>query len=108
MKKDSEKGFKDQDGNTPLFLVCKKGYRGYLDDLNEAHVKTNRLEIVKLICNELDPDLLFTTKVEKMTPLHWAAYHGDYLVTEQILKAFDSETRSRDYQVYDKEAKFNK
>ncbi len=88
-EKKNEQIFKDKDGNTPLFLVCKKGYRGYLEDLNEAHVRKNRLAIVELLCKNLNPDLLFTTKKGKMTPLHWAAYSGDYLVTEQILKAFD-------------------
>ena len=73
------------DGFTPLFLACYKGYK-HLDPEEDAEqIKSDRLKIVKLLCND-DANVNFKTKKLGMTALHWAAYHGDIDVVNLLLK----------------------
>jgi ankyrin repeat protein len=80
----------DKDGNSPLFLACMQG-QSYShmtqeqmeeDGLDEEELakllktKLDRQKCVKILL-ECDADPNFMTKKHKMTPLHWASYHGD-------------------------------
>ena len=64
-------------GQTPLFLVCLKGYMG-AEGINSRSgaVKMKRLQIVKLLVHA-GADINYLRKIVELTPLHWAAFHAD-------------------------------
>lgn len=83
----------DKNGDTPLFLACMQGAPlkdvmagEYAENDHEApdedekalieRNKKRRLETVKLLLeNGAKP--IYTKGQRRMTPLHWACYHGD-------------------------------
>jgi ankyrin repeat protein len=54
---------------------CVKGYCGVETMVNEDADK-DRLACVRILINQ-GSNVNFISKNEKMTPLHWAAYHDD-------------------------------
>ena len=70
----------DHKGYTPLYLACQKGFLGAEGiDSKSPEVMKKRRETVEILIkrkadvNHISPKL-------RMTPLHWAAYHGDPLL----------------------------
>ena len=79
----------DQNGRSPLFLVCYKGYSGLpIDeqfDSQKEKTMIKRQKCVQILIKE-GADVNFATPKINMTPLHWAAYQNDNLMVELLLK----------------------
>jgi ankyrin repeat protein len=60
-----------------------QGYCG-AEQIDSKKIMSDRLNCCKLLI-ELKADVNFCTKQEKMTPLHWAAYHNDVEVCKLLI-----------------------
>ena len=83
----------DKNGYSPLFLTCWKGYKGKIANEEREEVFENRLICARVLIEE-GADVNFTTKRLKMTPLHWAAYHGDPKLVKLLIDRNAESTRS--------------
>ena len=77
----------NSDGYQPIFLACWQGYKSILDEeADKKQIIENRTKVVKLL---LDNGALSNVRSshQGMTPLHWAAYHGDEEIVDELLKS---------------------
>ena len=74
-------------GYQPIFLVCWQGFKSSLDETDDrVQIRENRLTCVKLM---LDNGALANVRsiLLGMTPLHWAAYHGDHQIVDELMNS---------------------
>ena len=71
----------DQNGYTPLYLVCWRGYLGtQAFASNSPDTKMKRWKCAQVLLKN-NADINFTSPKLRMTALHWAAYQGDSELT---------------------------
>ena len=77
----------DDDGFTPLFSVCIRGFNGSeLIARKKESTKRNRLEIVKMLHKECRVNLNFKVKNILMTPLHWTVFNDDIETVKYLME----------------------
>ena len=69
---------------TALMHCCVKGYCG-VETRECEDANRDRLACVKILIQQ-GSDVNFVSRNEKMTPLHWAAYHNDVEVVKLLLE----------------------
>ena len=69
---------------TALMHCCVKGYCGVERKFNEDANK-DRLACVKILIDQ-GANVNFISGNEKMTPLHWAAYHNDFETVKLLVQ----------------------
>ena len=70
----------DHKGYTSLYLACQKGFLGAEGiDSKSPEVMKKRRETVEILLKK-GADVNHVSPVLRMTPLHWAAFHGDPLL----------------------------
>lgn len=75
----------DNNGRSPLFLVCFKGYLGAEALAGKTEeTQTKRMECAKILIDN-GAQVNFTTSKIYMTPLHWAAYQSDEQMVSLLL-----------------------
>ena len=70
---------------TPLYLACQKGFLGAEGvDSKSPEVMQKRRECVEILLKR-GADVNFVSPKLRMTPLHWAGFHGDPLLVQMLL-----------------------
>ena len=74
----------DDHNYTALMHCCVKGYCGVETKVSDD-ANNDRLACVKLLI-EQGSNVNFTSVNERMTPLHWAAYHNDFETVKLLVQ----------------------
>ena len=86
----------DKEGYTALMVCCVYGKcSGDSNSVESEKIKKDRFDCCKLLI-EMGSNVNFSSGKEKMTPLHWAAYHNDFEVCKLLLSKEAKQTLNSD------------